>query len=481
MPPSETVVAVVLAGGDRDDRLAVTVGAVSKALVPLRDVPMGAYVAHALRASGVVGPIVWVGPTDARIRRLVDVELPSGRRMVDSLSLGLGAALALAPRDARMLVVTADVPWWDPDGVRRFVTGSPAGDLVYPVVSEEVARRALPRPAPHLRAPARRPLHRRQRRAADPRRHRVAPAVLDAAFHARKRPWDLARLVGIGTLIGPADGHRAIAAIEARVSELLGVRARAYVSPTRRSRPTSTTRPTCPPPSTSRRSRRGPTPDAPGSMRRPEQLRRQAALSASAALAVALLAAYAVFLALGREGRLGFGGFNAAGLLEGLAFVVALMVALSWVRAALRLPSPVLLSFGLVAPPRARKVAARVPVVDAAGVPAHPRRPPRRDRPGGRRADRHERRPARAHHVVGRGRQGAGRRGRHRPASLLAHEQLVVVMDGDEAVGVVTQEAYLAGLWGASAERASGPVDDVGSGSPRVTSRGRPLVPASGR
>src|SRR5690606_39592790 len=33
--------------------------------------------------------------------------------------------------------------------------------------------------------------------------------------------------------------------------------------------------------------------------------------------------------------------------------------------------------------------------------------------------------------------------------SLLAHEQLVVIMDGQEVKGVVTQEMYLAGLWGA--------------------------------
>ena len=32
--------------------------------------------------------------------------------------------------------------------------------------------------------------------------------------------------------------------------------------------------------------------------------------------------------------------------------------------------------------------------------------------------------------------------------SLLAHEPLVVVMEGDAVAGVVTQEAYLAGLWG---------------------------------
>jgi hypothetical protein len=66
--------------------------------------------------------------------------------------------------------------------------------------------------------------------------------------------------------------------------------------------------------------------------------------------------------------------------------------------------------------------------------------------------------------------------------SLLAHEQLVVVMDGDEVVGVVTQEAYLAGLWGRCAERVAPARRSSRSPlAPRDVARSRPLVPASGR
>jgi len=230
MNPPQPVVAVVLAGGDRDDRLAATVGAASKALVPLRDVPMGAYVAHALRASGVVGTIVWVGPTDVRIRRLVDVDVPSGRRMVDSLSLGLGAALALADRDARLLIVTADLPWWEPDGVRHFVHDAPSADLVYPIVREADALARFP---DQSRTYARlRDGRFTGGNAVLLRRSAVAALlpVLDAAFHARKRPWDLARLVGFGTLVGLLTGTARLDRIEERVSAILGVSARAFVS-----------------------------------------------------------------------------------------------------------------------------------------------------------------------------------------------------------------------------------------------------------
>lgn len=183
-------------------------------------------------------------------------------------------------------------------------------------------------------------------------------------------------------------------------------------------------------------------------MRRPEEIRRQAFLAASASLAFALIASFAVFVLLGRVGRLGFTGFNLAGVLEGLAFLVAFMAALIWSRAALRLPGPVLLSFGLVAPPRARRAATRVPVVDAA-------------------TSLHTLADHRVVIVQGDG-VPIGMTGVRRERmtswddiakvpgdvsvtdlrSLLAREPLVVVMEGDEVLGVVTQEAYLAGLWG---------------------------------
>lgn len=229
MTPPTRIVAIVLAGGDRDDRLARTVGAASKALVPLRDVPMGAYVATALRESGAVADVVWVGPADGHVRRLVDAVLPAGNRLVDSLTLGLGAALGRDPT-ARLLVVTADVPWWSPEGVRDFVADAPDADLVYPIVAREDALARFPG---------------QQRtfvRLADGRftggnavllTPRAVPALLpriEIAFGARKRPLALASLVGFGTLVAFVTGTARLRSLEARVSAILGVEARAFVS-----------------------------------------------------------------------------------------------------------------------------------------------------------------------------------------------------------------------------------------------------------
>lgn len=245
MEPSTPLVAVVLAGGDRDDRLAATVGAASKALVPLRDVPMGAYVAHALRGSGVVDRIIWVGETDRFIRRLVDVELPGGQRMVDSLSLGLGAALGWAAGvgsrqgaaaddgsapEPRLLVVTADLPWWDAEGVEAFVTYAPKVDLVYPVVREADALARFPdQPRTFTRLRDGRFTGGNAVLLSPKAVTRLLP-VVDAAFNARKRPWALAQLVGFGTLLALLTGTARISSVEVRVEKLLGMTARAFVT-----------------------------------------------------------------------------------------------------------------------------------------------------------------------------------------------------------------------------------------------------------
>jgi len=183
-------------------------------------------------------------------------------------------------------------------------------------------------------------------------------------------------------------------------------------------------------------------------VRRPAQLRVAALLGASAAAAFALLIALLLFWALGRGGRLGFGDFNAAGILEGIVFLLAYSGALIYVRSALRLPSPTLLSFGLLLPPTTGRAAAKVPVVDAAQVA--------------------QTMMANRIVIVQDGGVPVGVTGLHHDRitsweelvkveadmavtdlrRLLAHEQLVVVLDGNQVQGIVTQEMYLAGLWG---------------------------------
>lgn len=226
---AQRTVAVVLAGGDRGDRLAAAMGAPSKALVALRGEPMGAYVAHALRQSAVIDEVIWVGSADARIRGLVDRVIPGGRRMVDSLALGFGAALASGPL-GRILAVGADIPWWDAAGVRAFVEGAPAAGVVYPVVREADARRRFP---DQQRTYARLRDGRYTGGNAvlfTPEAAIALLPIVDRAFMARKQPWQLASIIGWSTLFAFFTGRATIEVLERRISTLLGVSARALIT-----------------------------------------------------------------------------------------------------------------------------------------------------------------------------------------------------------------------------------------------------------
>jgi hypothetical protein len=183
-------------------------------------------------------------------------------------------------------------------------------------------------------------------------------------------------------------------------------------------------------------------------MRTPGQLRLQALAGALASVAFALLMSFLVFLALGRQGRLGFVGFNVAGLADGIVFVLAFATGLRFSRSALRLPSPTLLSFGLVAPPRAAKVAAEVPVVDAATMAqtlAQNRMiiVQEEGEPIGISGVRRERLLPWDEVVKVDGSVAVTDL-----RSVLAHERVVVVTEEGRVLGVVTQDMYLAGLWG---------------------------------
>lgn len=238
MRNTNTLVAVVLAGGGHRDRLARAVGVESKAHVPLGGVPLGEYVLAALRAADSVGRTVYVGDPQGSFAGLYDVRVPAGERLVDSLALGAGAALAQAGDPRWLLIVTADVPWLTGAAVERFVAaaktltgqdGAPAR-LVYPIVTEADARAQFP-------------LQDRTYAALADGRFTggnlvllsadAVPALLplmERAYRNRKNPLALARLVGLGTLVKLVLGRASVPQLERRVSRLLGAPARALVS-----------------------------------------------------------------------------------------------------------------------------------------------------------------------------------------------------------------------------------------------------------
>ncbi len=226
MRPSEGVTAVVLAGGDAGDALATAAGVAAKALLPVSGRPLASYVLEALESSGIVGEVVYVGPTDQELAAHDVVEVPAGRRFEDSLALGLGAGLGRGA--TKLLVVTADLPWLTGDAVARFLDASIAmeADVVYPIVEEGIMRRAFPEQRrTYVRLKEGRFTGGNMALLTPPGIAGVLPLV-SRAFHARKSPAALARIIGLDVALSLVGGTASLATLEQRVSGLLGVAGR---------------------------------------------------------------------------------------------------------------------------------------------------------------------------------------------------------------------------------------------------------------
>ena len=205
----------------------------------------------ALRATPDVARIVLAGPASVppAIAAAATMTVAATGGLLDTLWAGLAALggearpadarrveAAPAPpggasRSGRVLVAAADVPLLTSAAVAAFLDAAEAADadVAYAIVAREDLVRAFPgvrktfvrladgvftggslvllRPAAFVRA---RPL-------------------LERAVRARKRPWDLARLFGLGTLVGLATGRLRIAALERRAEVVAGLRARAII------------------------------------------------------------------------------------------------------------------------------------------------------------------------------------------------------------------------------------------------------------
>ena len=85
-------------------------------------------------------------------------------------------------------------------------------------------------------------------------------------------------------------------------------------------------------------------------MRTVRELRLAGLFAYLASLVIALLLSLALHLLLGGQGELGWEGFNAYGLLEGLLFLLAFTWSLALGQRATRIPCSTLLTAGLFGP-----------------------------------------------------------------------------------------------------------------------------------
>lgn len=223
--------AVVLGGGDPGDPFAAAHGVGVKALIPLAGDPLGLHVLRTLRQSGRVGQVAYVGPTTPDMAALID------RQVTDrgSLLANLEAGVAALPGEARVLVVTADIPLLTPeqlgDVLDEAARQAPDAALIYPVVPKEACDAAFPgvkRTYVKVRDGT---FTGGNLFLLDPRLIGQFMPRLRDVLAARKAPLKLAGLIGPSVLLRLVTGRLDVATLERKVSDILGVQARALITP----------------------------------------------------------------------------------------------------------------------------------------------------------------------------------------------------------------------------------------------------------
>ena len=197
-------------------------GVRSKALVPYRGRPMAEWVLEALKGAGLSAVYVGENPGLFPAPRLT---LP------DQGSLLVNLEAALAHVEGRVLVATADIPHLTPEAVRFVLDNAPEAALVYPIVPKE---------AVEARFPGNRRTYARLREGTftggnllllDKPLFFQALPLARKVVALRKRPLSLARLIGLDVLLKLLLGKLSIGELEARAKRILGVEARALITP----------------------------------------------------------------------------------------------------------------------------------------------------------------------------------------------------------------------------------------------------------
>lgn len=241
MCPSDAsnIAGLILAGGSPDEPLAADHGVFVKALIPVGGRPMVQYTAQALCQAGL-SPIVVATTEDAEadIQAVLDdldavgtplcVAVAEGPRFSDTLRAGLRPLADGKP----VLLATGDLPLLTAEAVKDFLAQAVAtgADLVYSAVLAKHLTEAYagaPRTCVRLREGS---VTGGNLVLSRPEVLRAAMAKVEQAFAGRKSPLALARMLGLGFILGLCLGSLSIPAIVRRGERLLGCRAAVILS-----------------------------------------------------------------------------------------------------------------------------------------------------------------------------------------------------------------------------------------------------------
>ncbi|MGI5839257.1 MAG: NTP transferase domain-containing protein [bacterium] len=222
--------AVILAGAPNNGPLRDSSPAANEALIEIYGRPMLDYVVGALNASSQIGRMVIVGPP-ADFAGLYPgaMLVESGSSILENIRRGVDA---LATRE-KILVLTSDIPLLTPEAINDFLArcGEREADFYYPAVRRDISETRFPGVKRTYVALKNGTFTGGNIFLLDPA---IIPRSLRQAeqfIKMRKKPLQLARLLGLGFILKFVTRTLTVAEAEKRVSQLFKLRAAAVISP----------------------------------------------------------------------------------------------------------------------------------------------------------------------------------------------------------------------------------------------------------
>lgn len=222
--------AIILGGGTiKDPAFREAAGVDCKSLIDLRGKPMIQWVAEALKASGAIDSVAAVGPaclSDTGLAEVADHIVLERGHEVDDLLAGMDAL----PDAEHILMVSSDTPLLTPDSIDDLVSNAPVADIVYPsvekahIMSQFGDRKwVFVRTREGEMTGSSTVLFR-------PSAFRDHEDTVRKVFDARRSVADLVKMWGVELALKFALGQLSLKDIEQRISEVLEIKGRSYVS-----------------------------------------------------------------------------------------------------------------------------------------------------------------------------------------------------------------------------------------------------------
>lgn len=224
--------ALVLAGGKVEESLREKFNVPTKAFIPLKGRMMLDYVLDTLSSLSSIDKIAIVlpdGELPFELKGRVDFVAPSGKNIIESIKNGIAS---FYPQPEKILVVTCDAPLISAESIEDFLSKCDDDSaLCYSYVEKSNSIAKFPE-VNHTYMKLKEGFFcGGSLILLSPSVIKDAEKLLERITELRKKPWQIAGLLGFKIITGLLLGTLSVPQLEAKASELLGEKIQGVLSP----------------------------------------------------------------------------------------------------------------------------------------------------------------------------------------------------------------------------------------------------------